>query len=361
MELSKTAQIVSKDVTKVSEFKGTFVDVFNNPNYKSIRTLSTNIGSTDTKKLLYMLMASIIVSPTTQKPLIDVDPETTQMLIDNIMENYPDVSLEDIAHFTKRLLRGEFIGKEIGGTTIKVFKYDVPTLCIMFQRHYAERIAALEEMREKQSNEHKVNDVMHPDILKMFEEQESFKGIYETIEQYCERNEINIDVFNKAYSDLFDEYLDHDTNEPDEKKHKLPEGITQDDFIKYMKSQFIVTQNQIITKSSGINNSQNLLKILRAASAYDIDELVHLCKQLGLWMIPTKYYHAAKQCFMHGAEIKYRYDIHEGIVVEFTKFLKRFFADESQRVAKPLFITAMIFNYTLNITRFKKYNKDAGE
>lgn len=378
MELSKTAQIISIESAK--EFKGTFVDIFNNQNYKSVRTISKNIGVVDTKKVLYMLMATIVVDPKTGKSYLDIEPENTQQLIDNIMENYPDVSLEDVTYFTKRLVRGEFIGKKIGDTTIKVFKYDVPTLCLMFQRHYAERIEAIEDIRQRESNEHKVVSEMHPDILKMFSENEAFKGVYQNIEQYCERNEMQLDVFETGYANLYDEYLEHDKEEQDEKKKKLPKAvftgeykevnkltipvfedqITKEEFINHMIAQFLVVQNQILTQTK-INESYNMLQMVQYAKEYDVDGLVSMCKRLGLWMIPTKYYFAARKIFLDGGEIKYRYDINEGIVVEFTKFLNKFLLDESQGVQKPLFVTAMIFNFVLNINRFNKYNSNAGE
>lgn len=368
---------MSVQVSKAKEFVGGYVDVFNNENYMSLRTVIKNIGATDTKKTIYGLMFSHLVDSETGKTFLDVEQENVRQLIDNIMENYPDVSLEDVTLFCKKLVRGEFIGKEIGveydqkgrkigGKMINVFKYDVPTLCLMFQRYYAERVVTYEDMKMKESNEHKLGATLPPEILKMFEESESFKGIYNSLENYCEREEIDISVFTDSYTKLFNEYVDNvnlectktNVNElTDEEFDKVIATIIPwEDFVKSRSAQFLVIQNQIIGTPEKINNSYVLLKITKFAQDYDIQALIDICKELGMWMIPTKYYYAAKKIVFEGGEIKYRYNLDEKMVLILGGFVKKLIEDRAVPRLNTLFIVAMIFNFTLHIGRFNKYN-----
>lgn len=341
-ELTKTGEVMLAQVKSAEDFRGSFPEIFSNPKYVSIRTCVNNIGFEQTVVVIYKLMASVI------KDAIEVVPANIKMFIDSVIENYPDVSFEDIIHFTKRMIRGEFIGKQIGESkdslvTIKVFKYDLPTMCLMFQRHYSERLDAVEVLRQQQSQEQKRLDKelspLHPQVLELFQIDNDFKGIYQTIENYCERENIEYNVFQVAYENLYDEQ---------------EREFTKEDFVTYMTSQFLVTQNKII-HHKGINNSEILLKIIRAAEANDVEELVSICKSLGLWMIPTKYYHAAKKIIFEGGEIKFRYDINQPILEVFAKFIPKF-QEEEKSPLKQLFVIAMIFNFTLSINRFNKYN-----
>lgn len=343
-------QTVSLEVQAVNaqEFIGGYVEIFHNPNYTSLKTWCKHVGLKETKQIGFVVMASLV------KDRIEIEPIVLREAIDNIVENYNDVSLEDITYFSKRLIRGEFIGKKIGTSkddlvTIKVFKYDVPLVCLMFQRYYAERLSTIEDLRSNEAKEHTRTDengtLIHPDILNMFTKED--KTIFVSLKQFCELQGVKENCFTDQYTKQY--------NELDNRKDGK-EIMTVDEYVNHKINSFLVLQNNI-NSGAGINQMFMFEKMINHCKDYDTQSLIDMCKDIGLYNIPTDFYYCAKKLLFEGGVIKFRYDISEGNVTALTSFIKKLLEDSAVSTTNTLFIISMIFNFSLNRQRFWKYNQ----